>query len=209
MEKILKDDSSFSKITSMLFDLVVLNVLWLLLCLPVITIGASTAALFNVTLKMAEGKNDRVVKDFLHSFAQNFKQSIVITLIMLGVATVLMADIYILRQMSGQISAVFYGMIVAIALVAIALGSYTIALFAKFDNSCLNLIQNASRLALLNIPKTIVITAWNALPIILLFLAPSILAKLLFLFILIGGSGLALLESYLYVGMFKELIEKE
>lgn len=209
MDKMFKEDSMFAKITTNIFDLIVLNLLWLLFCLPVITIVGSTSALFYATLKMAESNSEQVVKDYFYSFKQNLKQSIGITLIMLVVVAVLFADFYLLRQMSGQIAAMLYGIVIVGALVAIAVFSYVCAMLARFENGSMNMIKNAAKLALVNVPKTIVITAWNVMPFLIVLLAPTILAKLLFLIVLIGGSALALLESHLYAGMFNELIEEE
>lgn len=52
-----------------------LNILWLVCCLPIFTIGASTTALFYVTLKVVKNEENSLTKAFFHSFKENFRQS--------------------------------------------------------------------------------------------------------------------------------------
>lgn len=47
-----------------LVDMMILTGLWLICCIPVVTIGASTTALYSVTLKMAENKEGYIVSSF-------------------------------------------------------------------------------------------------------------------------------------------------
>ena len=53
-----------------------LNFLWLLFSLPIVTIGASTAAAFSVTLKMVDEREGYIAKQFWTAFQGNLKQGI-------------------------------------------------------------------------------------------------------------------------------------
>lgn len=63
-------------------DLILLNILWLICSLPIITIGASTAALHNVVRKMAACDYYTVWRGFWHGFRENWKQSTAAALIL-------------------------------------------------------------------------------------------------------------------------------
>ena len=76
-------DSPFWSFMSRVADLVILNLLWLLFCIPVFTIGASTAAMYRVTLNMVRGEGGGVVRSFWASFKLNFKQGVLLFLILL------------------------------------------------------------------------------------------------------------------------------
>lgn len=52
--KLFSMDGKFLETFNKITDLVTLNILWLLCCIPIITIGASTSALYQVTLQIAE-----------------------------------------------------------------------------------------------------------------------------------------------------------
>ena len=78
---------------------VYLNILWFICCIPIVTVGASTTALFYVSLKVAKNEEGNLTKAFFHSFRENFKQGTIIWLILLGVGIVLGIDGYVLYHM--------------------------------------------------------------------------------------------------------------
>mgnify|MGYP000763200386 FL=1 len=83
-------------------DLIWLNILTLICCIPVITIGASLTALNYVTLKLVRDEEGYVTKAFFKSFKQNFKQATIIWLILLLVIALLLGDFLILNYSSVQ-----------------------------------------------------------------------------------------------------------
>ena len=64
-------------------DMCCLNVLWLVCCIPVFTIGASTTALYTVMLKMVKNEEGYIFRGFFKAFKENFKQSTIMWLILL------------------------------------------------------------------------------------------------------------------------------
>ena len=64
-------------------DLICLNVLWLICCIPVITIGASTTALYTVMLRLVRNEEGYIFRGFFKAFKLNFKQSTIIWIILL------------------------------------------------------------------------------------------------------------------------------
>ena len=53
-------------------DLIILNVLWLITSIPIVTIGASTTALYYVTLKLVRDEDGYTIRSFFKSFKENF-----------------------------------------------------------------------------------------------------------------------------------------
>ena len=76
-----------------------LNILWLVCSLPIVTIGASTTALFYVTLKMAEDRDDGLTRMFFKAFRENFKPATKLWLILLAVGCFLAVDGFVLSRM--------------------------------------------------------------------------------------------------------------
>ncbi len=64
-------------------DIFFLSLLWAVCSLPIVTMGASTTALYYVTLKMVKDKEGYLLKAFWHSFKDNLKTSTGIWCIML------------------------------------------------------------------------------------------------------------------------------
>lgn len=122
-----------------------LNILWFICCLPVITVGASTTALFYVSLKIAKDEEGSLTKAFFRSFKENFRQSTVIWLILLVVGVFLGVDGYVFYHMRFDNvlwtlgAAVF---IVALAAYAIIL-MYIFPLQARFDNTVRAMFKNS------------------------------------------------------------------
>ena len=87
-------DNAFFRGMSKVADLCILNVVFLICCIPVFTIGAATTALSYVTLKMKDGEEGYILKSFFKSFRQNFKQSTVIWLLMVLIGLVLGLDFW-------------------------------------------------------------------------------------------------------------------
>ena len=87
-----RGDSAYTQIMTKIFNIFWLSILWLLCCIPVLTIGASTIALYYVLLKLVKDEETTVTREFFHSFKQNFLQSLPVTVIVLVVVVVLVAE---------------------------------------------------------------------------------------------------------------------
>ena len=81
MDRLFNMDNKFFTVMGRVADLIMLNVVFLICCLPIVTIGASLTALHYVTLKMARNEESYIIRSFFKSFKQNFKQATVINLI--------------------------------------------------------------------------------------------------------------------------------
>lgn len=127
-----------------------LNVLWLLCCLPVITVGASTTALFYVTHKVAKNEEGNITSAFFRAFRQNFRKATVIWLILLVSGTVLALDGYVLYHM--RFENIFWTLIAAVFLVALAAYAiilmYIFPLLARFENTIKAMFLNSIMLGM-------------------------------------------------------------
>ena len=127
-----------------------LNVLWFFCCLPIVTAGASTTALFYVTLKMAKDEEGNVTKSFFRAFRQNFKKATVIWLILLALGIVLALDGYIFYHM--RFENAFWAVGTAVFLVALAAYAivmmYIFPLLARFENTVKAMFLNSIMLGM-------------------------------------------------------------
>ena len=108
MDRLFNMDNKFFTVMGRVADLIMLNVVFLICCLPIVTIGASLTALHYVTLKMTRNEESYIIRSFFKSFKQNFKQATVINLIMLAVAAILYMDLRIVGNIGGTMSQVLY-----------------------------------------------------------------------------------------------------
>ena len=84
MNRFFNMDNKFFVFMGRVADLILLNILCILCCIPIVTAGASITALYYVTLKMARDEESYIIRSFFCSFKQNFKQSTLIWILMLA-----------------------------------------------------------------------------------------------------------------------------
>lgn len=92
MSNLFDQDNMFFTIMGVLFDLIILNVLTLLCCIPIVTAGASFTAMHNVLWHMVRHEETYVSRQFFDSFKRNLKQSLLPWLAFLLAAAVLTVD---------------------------------------------------------------------------------------------------------------------
>ena len=147
-------------------DCAILSVLWLVCCLPVITIGVSSTALYYTVHKSIRGNRGYTTKNFFHAFKDNFKPATLSWIVTLAVQIILAMDAYItwqVLQTGNNMGAIFYFFLILIAF-SIGWVIYTFAYIARFENTVKITLKNAILMELRHLP-------WSLLIIILLLLA--------------------------------------
>ena len=183
-------------------DMVCLNVLWLISCIPVVTIGASTTALYTVMLKLVKNEEGYILRGFFKAFRSNFRQSTVIWLIILALGLVCWIDYRVAGMMPGTAGFVMWSIFILLGFFLLAVMIYVFPLIARYENSIRATFQNAMLLAVGRLPYTFVMAAvtvgaviaslWNT--VTLMFAIP--------LWLLIGGALVAWLNSYILRRVF-------
>lgn len=160
-----------------------LSILWLIGSLPIVTIGASTSALYSVTLKYVRNEEGYLTASFFNAFRQNLKQGAFIWIIFLLIGLFLGFDfvIYYRREPTGISHLVFMTVFFSLSLVFVLMNIYVYAVLAKFQNSVFHIIKNScimalchwpSSLAMLMLSLLVLAVGWLAFPP-LLFFAPA------------------------------------
>ena len=92
-------ESRFVSAVSGFFELIAAGLLWLCASLPVVTIGASTTALYYTVVKAVRRERGRLLSSFVSAFRSNFRESTLIWLLLLAYFAVGAADMYALSLM--------------------------------------------------------------------------------------------------------------
>jgi uncharacterized membrane protein YesL len=170
-------------------NVLLLSVCWVLFSIPVLTIGPATAALYYGTQKVVNGENIRVFRCFLKSFRENLKQGILLTIIFGAAAALIYYDFlfsYIVEESLGKILRIAF---IVLAVIWVAMVSYTFPLQAQFQNSLKNTLKNAMLLSLVHLGKTVQLVVLHLIPIAVCLMIPELFAKLLPIW-LFGAPGL-------------------
>ena len=143
------------KTSQMVGDVVIISVLFLLFCIPVVTIGPSITALYYTVYRKYQKKSDSLSKDFIRSFKDNLKNGIAINLIYLVYLAVAGFNIYFAFNGLGSVKLPdWYTVVSFIPLLPV---SFTIPvvypLLARFSNGIKGTITNSFTLCMINFPK--------------------------------------------------------
>lgn len=200
MDRFFNSDSPIMVFFGKLLDSIILNVLWFLTSLPIITLGASTSSLYRVTMQLVEGKSVSPVTGYFEAFKENWHGGTQIGLIMLLVGALLGADGYIYYRMRLQNALWTIGaaVFVLIAIVYAVAFVYVFPLQAMYRNTPMQMIKNSLLIGFRYLFVTILLIA--------IHVAMVLVAIYLFTPILFLGEGfVALLCSYLLKNVFRTL----
>lgn len=129
MERLTSPDSRFFRFMSKVGDLILLNLLWIITSLPIVTIGASTTALYAVMFRVAKNEEGYLARSFLHELKKNFRQSTVIWLVLGAIALVVYMDLWIMAQISGKVS-VLTGQMISVLVTLLLFLDFCVFLYA-------------------------------------------------------------------------------
>jgi uncharacterized membrane protein YesL len=181
-------------------DLMILNFVAFIACIPIFTIGASLTALHYVSLKMVRKEDGYIVRSFFKSFKENFKQATICWLVILVFIVVFVLDLFIINNSGMEHADVFRIALLAVGILAMMVIVYIFPLLARFENTIKGTLKNALFMSILGLPKTILMMVACGLPVILYMISLNLI-PIIFLF---GISGPAYLCALLYSGTFKK-----
>ncbi len=182
-------------------DLMWLNILTLVCCIPVITVGPALTALHYMALKMARGEECYITRDYFKSFRLNFRQGVVIWLIELAVILLLTGDFLIMRNSAFQFGQPMKVILTVVAVVVLFTFTFTFPVLAKFDNTVMRTIKNSFFIGIMQFPRTILMMILSLVPAALFVLVPQII-PVVFLF---GFAAPAWASARLYSKFFQKL----
>ena len=185
-----------------------LNILFLLCCLPLVTIGASASALYSVCLKLVRNEETYVAKDFFHAFRQNLKQGIFLHLILSVATAIIVFDLFVMWNIMEY--AILYKWAFVIMVIFSVLFFMTVLyvypLLAQFNNTVKGYLRAAVGLALKHFAYTIMFLLLSATPIAAALLIPGALEWEILIYLLLGFSGTAYVYSIFFSVIFKNYI---
>ena len=187
-------DSPFFQFMNSLAAFIGLNLIFLITCLPIFTIGPALTALYTVTLKEARKEGGYIFSTYFKAFKENFRQSAAAFLIQLVLALVFLFNAH------------FWGEQNTALLVVLALTfMYCYPLMARFDNTLTQSMKNAFFVAITHPKFTLGLAGILAVYLFFCF-GFSDFAKVFM--ILLGFSFLAYCNSMLLVKVFQDYEEE-
>lgn len=146
-------DSKFMCFMDRLFDVLLLNLLWLVFCLPVITIGAATVAAYSVAFPMIDDEEGYIAKHFLKAFKSNFRQGTILWLLNAAALYALYIDWQIVLA-SENPSIIFIIVSILSTVFIFCAFVYAYPQTARYDNSVKRILENSIRISFRFFGKT-------------------------------------------------------
>lgn len=196
--KIFDLDNIVMRFFSRVFDIVVLNFIFIICCIPIFTIGASLTALYSVTLKMVRNEESHIIRGFLKAFKQEFKQGTIIGSLAAIITLLVTLDLKILNAMGDDKLKVLQVLCYIVAIWGYIIFLYAFPLLAKFKNTTKDIFKNSIIISIANFKFTILLVLLNIPFILMLFYSGVTMILLFTTLIICGFSSLALAQSFIF-----------
>ena len=195
----LQKDGKFVKVLNRIADLVGLNLLAILFCIPIITIGASITAVYGCIFRIQEKREGYLTKDFWKLFKECFRSSTIIYLVGVAVVAMLYLDYQIFATDSRL--DILQVLVVAGGILVEEIFTYAFPMESYFENSLKATVKNALLLGISNIPYTLLMLGINVFPFFLVARIPVTFG----IWFLIGISGVAWINSFFLKKIFSKV----
>ncbi len=189
------------------WDVLMVHILWLICSIPIFTIGASTTAMYYVTLKLVRDEDGYTFRSFFKSFKENFKQATIIWLIFLVVGIVLGVDLWFFTYGAGSLmgekmrfgmNAVFVALLVVWGMILL----YVFPVLSRFYNTVKQTLLTSFVMSVRHILWTITMLVMDAA---IVFLTLTFLPMLM----MFGVALMAYANSFVFHQIFKKYIPEE
>ena len=165
--KLFSPDSKFMRAMSMLGDLCLLNLAFLVCCVPIVTVGPAITALDTAAFRLVRDGAGRPVTVFFQTFRQNLRRGICLWLVLLLAGGFVTLDIWLFAAFTGPLRLLEVVFVLLLVLVLFTAG-YAFPLLSQFENTVKGTLKNALFLSLGYLPRTLAITVLNVFPFALL-----------------------------------------
>ena len=206
---VFEEGNPFQGFLNKMTDLLILNLITLLLCLPVITAGAALTAMHYVLLKMVRGEEGYILQSFFRAFKREFRQATIMWFLFMALAALMVSTLTMVLQGGGSYPLWLPSSILVVAVLELICMIYSFAMQSRFDNSVYHTILNAVTLTFAELPSSLEMAVITLVPLIA-FIFATILLPLLVLFGLsVPGYACAMIYDPIFRKMEKQIWEQE
>lgn len=209
MMNFLNEDNVVHVFFNRIGDIVIANLLFIVCCIPVVTIGPALTALYHCMLRTVKGNNNGTSKTFFKAFRQNFVQSLIIWIGVLLLAIVLVLNIRFLMGMDSSAGKALYYVTGALMGLLVIMFLYIFPVTAAFANTTGRLLKNAFLFAFMHFPSTLAIAVISILPLYMTYQDIKLMPLYACCWFFFGFGLTAYINSFLFYRIFKPYLEKD
>lgn len=202
MANLFRIDSPLTRVLNRAVDLVLLNLIFLVTCLPVVTVGASVTALYAVTLRMARREDGALFTAYFRSWRANFRQATALWLAELAAWAVLWVDQRLCAQLDGGARTAALLALTVLSAIAGLSTLFVFPILARFQGSARNMLANSLLIPLSGIPCALVVAAITVGPLVLALLYARVFLFWMYLLVMGGVALTAYANSFFLNRLF-------
>lgn len=195
-------NNMFFRFMSKISDLMILNFLWIICSMPIITMGAATTALYDTTLKLVDETEGYLFKNFFKAFKNNFKKATIIWIGILFIFLIMGVNLVFWIQFKSIAGYITVSIMVFVALLFIFTEIYIFPILSSFNNTIKDTLKKAFILSLKYLPYSIAILLISSIVIGIIIVFPFTVLFMIF----VGFAFCAYINSYIFKIIFKKCI---
>lgn len=192
-------DNGFFTFMGKAWDMILLSILWLIFCIPLVTIGPATTALYYTVVKVIRRERGYVFREFFHSFKDNLKVGVITTLIFWIIAFILYVDYQYaigLKETKPNQGYLFLAGFNVITVIMIAILAYIFPVLSRFTLQVKGLFKTAFFMSMKHLLTT--------LGLLIILVASALVLYIVYPAIFFMPSICCLLCSFLIERVFKK-----
>ena len=184
-------------------DMLFVSIVYITLCLPIVTIGPASTALYYAVVKVIRRERGYIFKEFFRSFKLNFKRGAIVGILLTIAYAVLGFDLLYawgLTEPDSSKGSLLMGAFIGIAFLVVSFSVYVFPILSRFDMTVRQLFKAAVYMSMRHLHFTILMIAVNV--------AAVVIVIYFFPFIFIAPATTVLVNSLMMEKIFKKYMPK-
>lgn len=197
-------DSPVMRFLGRIGDIIILNLIFVVTVLPVVTVGMALSALYTVAMKLARGEDPSVLREYIRAFWRNRKPATICWLIMAAAGALIFLDFRLAGAFGGTLYTVVRLLLAMIFGVWMLTFLYLFPYIARFENTVFHSVKNALFLSAAHLPSTVMMLVISiGLAVITLFTSRTFVIGTIWWFFA-GFAAVAYTQSFLFSRIFSK-----
>ncbi len=206
MNSVFNPDNPFMRFLARVGELILLNALFLLCCIPVLTAGAAAAALQRAAQSILLDEDEPVTRVYFRALRQNFKQATILWLLMLFFLGAMGANGLLLHLFfTGNTLKILRAALLFLIAGVLTMATVLMPLLVRYENGLVEHMKNATILSVIKLPRALAMTLVNLFPLVVAWFSFDVLYATLVFWLVIGFAFASYMSAYLMQKPFQEI----
>lgn len=150
-------DNGFFSVMGKVWDMILLSIIWVICCIPMFTIGPATAAMYYCIVKVIRRERGYVLREFWHSFKDNFKVGSLASLIFLALTYILYIDFTYskgIQETGAKYGDIMFAAFIAITTIGVFVLVFSFPILSRFTLNIRGLFKTSFIISMKHFPTT-------------------------------------------------------